>query len=79
MGTRQALENYVAREQLCQIVGELALSSSVSSTGTEEPGSSQRELSAQLVQGSRGSAAAIVTDFPREVVHAWATPASSLS
>ena len=40
MGTWQALENYVAREQLCQIVGELALSSSVSSTGTEEPGSS---------------------------------------
>ena len=68
----------MAREQLCQIVSELVLCSGVSGSGTEEPGSPQRN-SAQLVQGSQRSVAAIITEFLREVVHAWATSASSLS
>ena len=42
VGTWQALDNYVAREQLCQIVSELVLCSGVSGSGTEEPGSPQR-------------------------------------
>ena len=45
----------------------------------EEPGLSPEELSAQLVWASWRSAAAFLTDFPGEVVHVWATSASSRS